>query len=60
MFFASGISLLAGCDKLGMSQSGPVEDGAPDEQQLQKIAYLPGSNSDRWARMSRATFRSCP
>jgi hypothetical protein len=44
-----GACLVAGCDKigeqLGMGQQGPVDTGAPDEQQLQKIAYMSADNS---------------
>jgi hypothetical protein len=49
VFLVLGASLLAGCDKiedkLGMGKQGPVDDGAPDEQQLQKIAYMSSDNS---------------
>jgi hypothetical protein len=38
-------SLLVGCDKLGMGKSGPVDTGAPDEQQLQQISYMTTANT---------------
>lgn len=37
--------LVAGCDKLGVGNKPPVADGAPSEQELQKIAYMSSSNS---------------
>ncbi|MBV8854308.1 MAG: hypothetical protein JOY91_12940 [Sinobacteraceae bacterium] len=41
------ITLLSGCDQLGFGHKGPVDDGAPSEQQLQQISYMstrPGPN----------------
>ncbi len=41
------IVLLGGCDRLGFGHKGPVDDGAPSEQQLQQISYMstrPGPN----------------
>lgn len=35
----------AGCDRLGLDQQGAVPDGAPDEQALQKIAYMSSADS---------------
>jgi hypothetical protein len=37
--FALG-SLCTGCDKLGIGQDASVPDGAPSEQELQKISYM--------------------
>jgi hypothetical protein len=49
VFLVLGTTLVAGCDKisdeLGMGQKGPVDDGAPDDRQLQKIAYMSSENS---------------
>jgi len=36
-------SLSSGCDRLG--QSGPVADGAPSEQELQRISYMAAADS---------------
>jgi len=39
-------SLTTGCDRLGLGgQSGPVADGAPSEQELQKISYMASADS---------------
>ncbi|HET9390945.1 MAG TPA: hypothetical protein VFO44_14950 [Steroidobacteraceae bacterium] len=39
-------SLPTGCDRLGLGgQSGPVADGAPSEQELQKISYMASADS---------------
>src|SRR6266581_4308862 len=37
--------LMAGCDKLGIGDRAPADDGAPDEQQLQKISYMASADS---------------
>jgi len=39
-------SLTTGCDRLGLGgPSGPVADGAPSEQELQKISYMASADS---------------
>lgn len=39
-------SLIAGCDRLGLGgPGGPVSDGAPSEQELQKISYMAAADS---------------
>src|ERR1700737_237829 len=38
-------SMMPGCDKLGMGNEAPVDDGAPAEQQLQQISYMSASDS---------------
>ena len=47
MFTASTVmtSMMPGCDKLGMGNEAPVDDGAPAEQQLQQISYMSASDS---------------
>ena len=37
--------MIQGCDRFDSSQKGPVSDGAPSEQELKPIAYLPSSNA---------------
>jgi hypothetical protein len=37
--------LMHGCDRIDPSQKTPVAGGAPAEQELQSVAYLPTSNS---------------
>jgi hypothetical protein len=36
---------VTGCDQLGNANKAPEPDGAPTEQQLRKISYLPTANS---------------
>ena len=38
-------NMMLGCDKLGMGNEAPIADGAPAEQQLQKISYMSASDS---------------
>jgi hypothetical protein len=39
-------SLTCGCDQLGIGSKTPEPDGAPAEQELQKISYMSSSDSD--------------
>jgi hypothetical protein len=48
--FRIGVVLLlagvtVGCDKLGMGEPPPADDGAPDEAQLHKIRYMSSDNT---------------
>ncbi len=38
-------SLVVGCDKLGIGEQPPADDGAPDEAQLKKIHYMSSENT---------------
>ena len=38
-------SLICGCDQLGLGTKAPASDGAPAEQELQKISYMSSSDS---------------
>jgi hypothetical protein len=39
-------SLTCGCDQLGLGNKAPESDGAPAEQDLQKISYMSSSGSE--------------
>jgi hypothetical protein len=39
------VSLTCGCDQLGIGNKVPESDGAPSEQELQKISYMSSSDS---------------
>jgi hypothetical protein len=55
-------SLICGCDQLGLGNKTPESDGAPAEQELQKISYMSSSDSPAKSRRLYGHYeeaRSC-
>jgi hypothetical protein len=48
VLFLAGLT--CGCDQLGIGNKTPEPDGAPAEQELQKISYMSSSDSDARSR----------
>ena len=66
LFHAGTAILLAhfttGCDKLGLGQQAPVADGAPSEEELQKINYMasaPAGDQNRKVYLHYEEAKTC-